>query len=480
MMSQNKTVKGTIWSMIERVSTMGVQLLCTLVIAQYLAPSEFGLISMMSIFMAFSTILVDAGFGQALIREKNVTSVDYSSVFFFNILIGIVVYCFFFILAPYIADFYNEERLRALVRISFFTIVIQSFSVVQQAQLYKSINFSRVSKVSLISVIVSGVLGIIVAILYQNVWALVVQTISFALFRTILLWVFSTWTPRANFSWNSVQKYLKFSLNLLGTNIIAAITDNLANLFIGKAYSSSVLGNYTIPNKLQTSVAGTISFSIHRVSYPIMVTFQDDNERLKEYSQKVVGMAFFIISPIMLLLCIISKDLFSILLPSAWTEAPIYFRYMCVIGSIYCFADINMDILLIKGNSNLVFRLEVVRKIVLVSCLLIGIAYSIETLLMLLVGYNVFNMMLVSYYAGKSINCSLGYQLKKNINTLVALLIVGVLCYILNNIATLLVLRLLLIPLLGIVLYIGISFIQKGLYIKYLAEIVANTKNTKK
>ena len=211
-----------------------------------------------------------------------------------------------------------------------------------------------------------------------------------------------------------------------------------------------------------------------------MATFQDDNERLKEYSQKVVGMAFFIISPIMLLLCIISKDLFSILLPSAWTEAPIYFRYMCVIGSIYCFADINMDILLIKGNSNLVFRLEVVRKIVLVSCLLIGIAYSIETLLMLLVGYNVFNMMLVSYYAGKSINCSLGYQLKKNINTLVALLIVGVLCYILNNIATLLVLRLLLIPLLGIVLYIGISFIQKGLYIKYLAEIVANTKNTKK
>ena len=257
------------------------------------------------------------------------------------------MYCFFFILAPYIADFYNEERLRALVRISFFTIVIQSFSVVQQAQLYKSINFSRVSKVSLISVIVSGVLGIIVAILYQNVWALVVQTISFALFRTILLWVFSTWTPRANFSWNSVQKYLKFSLNLLGTNIIAAITDNLANLFIGKAYSSSVLGNYTIPNKLQTSVAGTISFSIHRVSYPIMATFQDDNERLKEYSQKVVGMAFFIISPIMLLLCIISKDLFSILLPSAWTEAPIYFRYMCVIGSIYCFADINMDILLI-------------------------------------------------------------------------------------------------------------------------------------
>lgn len=480
-MGQNKTIKGTIWSMIERFSTMGVQLLCTLVIAQYLAPSEFGLISMMSIFMAFSTILVDAGFGQALIREKNVTSVDYSSVFYFNLVIGVAVYGVFFILAPFIADFYNEQRLCLLVRISFFAIVIQSFSVVQQAQLYKSVNFSRVSKVSLISVIISGALGILVAIIYQNVWALVVQTMSFALFRVILLWVFSAWSPMLEFEWDSIRKYLGFSLNLLGTNMIAAITDNLANLFIGKAYSSSVLGNYTIPNKLQTSIAGTLSFSIHRVSYPIMATFQDDNERLKEYSQKVVGMAFFIISPIMLLLGIVSNDLFSLLLPATWTEAPIYFRYMCIIGAIYCFADINMDILLVKGKSNWVFRLEVVRKIVLVICLLIGIAHSIETLLVLLVGYNVFNMILVSYFAGKSINCSLGYQIRKNIKTLVALVLMGAVCCFLGHyLMESFMLRLILLPLIGLVIYIVLSYFQHSIYVKYIGNFIGNMIFSKK
>lgn len=443
--------------MIERISTMGIQLLCTLVIAQYLSPSEFGLISMMSIFMAFSSILVDAGFGQALIREKNVTLTDYSSVFYFNIAVGIIVYSLFFVSAPFIAAFYNEPRLCSLVRVSFLALFIQSFSVVQQAQLYKSVNFFKVSKISLIAVLISGVFGILVAVIYRNVWALVAQTISFSLCRGILLWVLNSWRPLARFKWHSVQKYLGFSLNLLGTNVVAAITDNLANLFIGKAYSPAILGNYTIPNKLQGSVAGTLSFSIHRVSYPIMSTFQNDDVKLKEYSQKVVSMAFFIISPIMVLLCIVSKDLFSVLLPATWTDAPVYFRYMCVIGAIYCFADINMDILLVKGKSDWVLRLEIVRKAILVICLIIGVLYSIETLLTLLVGYNVFNMILVSYFAGKSIQCSLWYQLAQNVKTLVALLLMGAVGCILYSCIHLFILRLFLIPTLCGLIFLLVS-----------------------
>ena len=267
---KKSTIKGTAWSMVERFSTMGIQLLCTLFIAQYLAPSEFGLVGMMSIFLSFSMVMAEAGFGQAIIREKDVTATDTSSIFIFNIIIGLVIYALCFLCAPFIASFYRQPELTILIRVSFLTIIINSFAIVQGALLQKSVDFAKVSKVSLISVILSGFIGIIVAVIYKNVWALVLQSLGFVISQTLLYWILCKWHPTWEYSWKSVRKYLAFSLNLLGSRLIAALADNMANLFIGRAYTSTELGNYTVPDKLQRSVAGTISFSIHRVSSSIL------------------------------------------------------------------------------------------------------------------------------------------------------------------------------------------------------------------
>ena len=405
------TIKGTVWSMIERFSTMGIQLLCTLAIAQYLAPSEFGLVSMMSIFLSFSMVMAEAGFGQAIIREKNVLPIDTSSIFFFNIWVALIIYGLCFCCAPLIAIFYKQPELTQLVRVSFLAIIVHSFAIVQGALLQKSVNFSVVSKISLISVLLSGIIGIGVAVIYKNVWALVIQSLGFATFQTCFYWIFCKWRPTLSFSWNAVKKYLSFSLNLLGSRMIAALADNMANLFIGRAYTSTELGNYTVPDKLQRSIAGTISFSIHRVSYPVMASFQDDIPSLRDYSQKVVGMAFYITAPIMIYLLIVSPQFFSLILPSQWAESSYYFRYMCIIGAIFCFADINMDVLLVRGKSSLVFKLEICRKIVLVLSLFIGVIYTINVLLIILIGYNIFNTVLINYFYGKEICCSLLKQL---------------------------------------------------------------------
>lgn len=407
---KKSTIKGTAWSMVERFSTMGIQLLCTLFIAQYLAPSEFGLVSMMSIFLSFSMVMAEAGFGQAIIREKNVTKTDTSSIFIFNIIIGLVIYALCFLCAPLIASFYRQPELTILVRVSFLSIIIQSFAIVQGALLQKSVDFAKVSKVSLVSVLLSGIIGIVVAVIYKNVWALVLQSLSFAIFQTMLYWILCKWYPTWEYSWQSVKKYLAFSLNLLGSRLIAALADNMANLFIGRAYTSTELGNYTVPDKLQRSVAGTISFSIHRVSYSVMASFQDNIDELRVYSQKIVGMAFYITAPIMVYLMIVAPQFFSIILSPEWAESAIYFRYMCVIGAIFCFADINMDVLLVRGKSALVLKIEIIRKILLIVSLLIGIMYSIKILLLILVTYNVFNALFVSYYSGKEICCSLFEQ----------------------------------------------------------------------
>lgn len=424
------TAKGVVWSMVERVSTMGIQLLCTLVMAQFLSPSEFGLVGMISIFMAFSNIIIDAGFSQAIIREKNVTAVDYSSVFLFNIALGCGLYGLFFIIAPFISQFYNEPRLTAIIRVSFLAMIIFSTTAVQQARLFKAVDFAKVSKVSLVAVVISGTIGIVTAWVTRSVWALVAQSLSFSACRSLMLWIVGKWRPSAIFEWTSIRKYLGFSLNLLATNIVAAITDNLPNLFIGKSYSASTLGNYTIPDKLQRSVAGTLSFSIHRVSYPVMATFQDDTDRLRDYSQKIVGMAFFIIAPIMMFLFVEATDIFDILLPLDWSDAPHYFRYMCIIGAVYCFADINLDVLMVKGESSKIFRIEIIRKIVFVIALVIGIFHSIDYFLTILIIYNLFNALFVSYFSGRAIDCSLNRQIVNISNTVLILTVntLSVLC----------------------------------------------------
>lgn len=480
MDTKETTVKGTIWSMVERFSTMGIQLLCTLVIAQFLPPSLFGIISMMSIFLSFSMVMAEGGFGQAIIREKNVSQIDTSSIFYFNIILGVIIYFISFFSAPLIADFYRQPQLILLVRVSFIAIIINSFTIVQEAQLYKSVNFALVSKVSLISVLLSGILGIIIAVLQKDVWSLIIQSISYAVIRTFLYWYLNDWRPKAVYSWQSVKKYLSFSINLLISRMIASLADNAANLFIGRAYSSTELGNYTVPDKLQRSVAGTISFAIHRVSYPIMATFQDDKKKLKEYSQKVVNTAFFIISPIMIFFMIESKQFFSIILSPQWAESAIYFKYMCIIGALFCFADINMDILLVKGKSRLVLILEIVRKSVLVVSLLIGINYSIHILLFVLVTYNIFNTILVSYYSGKEISCSLFQQFKNILPILLILCISGITTFFVSNVIANNIENLFCSFIVFFIMFIGLSKLFKLSTFFFIQSLIIQTLNKKK
>ena len=406
----HQSITGTFWSMIERFAKMGIQIICTFIIAQFVAPADFGLVSMMSIFLAFSTILIDSGFSQALIHEQKVTRQDESSIFWFNILLGSVVYAIFWIIAPFIAGFYEEPQLTILIRIAFLALIFQSLIVVQQGLLFKEVNFKVVSKISFWAVLLSGIAGIIVSYIRHDVWGLIVQNLSFAILQTLFFWIYSSWRPQLYFSAQCIRKYLKFSMNLLGSNLLAAITDNLANLFVGKAYSSTVLGHYTMANKTPYLISGTICYGIKRVSYSMMSTFQDDNEKLSSYSQRVVGTAFWIIAPIMILLFILSEEFIGFLFPEDWAPAAIYLRYFCIIGFVFCFSDINQDVLLVKGRTDILFKLDIIRRTILIVILLVGIQYDVEILLQLLVGYNILNSLTVSYMAGRLIKCNLFRQ----------------------------------------------------------------------
>ena len=405
-----KSVTGTFWSMTERVTKMGIQVLCMFIIAQFVAPQEFGLVSMMSIFLAFSTILIDSGFSQALIHEQNVTKNDESSIFWFNILLGTVVYGIIWLAAPLIADFYEQPRLTILIRVAFLALIFQSLIVVQQGLLFKEVNFKTVSLISFCAVFLSGIAGIVVSYYRRDVWGLIVQNLSFAILQTLFFWLFSKWRPQWYFSMGCVKKYLKFSMNLLGSNILAAITDNLPNFVIGKAYNATILGHYTMANKIPYLTSGTLCYGIKRVSYSMMSTFQNDDEALGRYSQRVTGTAFWVLAPVMVLLFIFADEFIGLLFPPEWALAATYLRYFCVIGFVFCFSDINQDILLVKGRTDMLFKLDIVRRTVLVLILFVGIQYNMEVLLTLLVVYSILNSIVVSYIAGRLIHCSLWQQ----------------------------------------------------------------------
>ncbi len=401
---------ATFWSMTERIAKIGIQVLCTFIIAQFVAPSAFGLVSMMSIFLAFSTILIDSGFSQAIIHEQNVTNEDESSIFWFNILLGGVVYGAFYAVAPLIAAFYHEPQLTLLIRVAFTALIFQSLIVVQQGLLFKQIDFKAVSKISFWAVLLSGVAGIVVSYLRRDVWGLIVQNLTFAVLQTVFFWFYSHWRPQLRFRMACVRKYLRFSMNLLGSNMLAAITDNLASLVVGRTYSTTILGHYTMANKIPYLTSGTVCYGIKRVSYSMMSQFQHDDARLASYSQRVVGTAFWILAPIMVVLFVFAKPFIALLFPAAWAPAAIYLRYFSVIGLVFCFSDVNQDILLVKGRTDLLFRLDIVRRTILVALLIIGVRYNVEVLLALLVGYNILNGFVVSYLAGRLIGCGLWQQ----------------------------------------------------------------------
>lgn len=242
---KSKTVKGVFWSSIERFSVQGVQFIIQIIIARILLPSDYGLIGMLAIFMAVSQSLIDSGFSNALIRKQNCTNTDYSTVFYFNIVVGIVLYGILYFSAPLIANFYKTPELVLITRVVGITLFINSLTVVQRAILTKKVDFKTQTKASLTAAIISGVIAIIMAYSNYGVWALVIQTIINGFLTAILLWIFSKWAPHKVFSWISFKEMFSFGSKLLISGLLDTIYRNLFTLVIGKQFNKSDLGYYT-------------------------------------------------------------------------------------------------------------------------------------------------------------------------------------------------------------------------------------------
>ena len=354
-----KTIKGVLWSSVERFSTQGVHFLVTLVLAHILTPDDFGLIGMMLIFVAIAQTLIDSGFSMALIRKLDRDNVDHCTVFYFNIVTSVLVYLLLYWIAPWVAQFFHEPQLTVLMRVLCIVVVINAFSVIQRVIFTATVNFKVQAKATTIAAILSGIVGVVTAVKGAGVWALIYQQLSSAFFNTLLLWYFCSWRPMLIFSWKSFKELYLFGFNLMFVSVIETLYQNSYQIFIGRFFSANSLGHFSQAKNIANFPSANLSGILGRVTYPIMSSIQNDNDRLSDVYRQLARLIAFGVFPLMCGLAALSKPTIEVLIGSQWHFAAILMVPLSFSFMFYPIHAINMNVLQVKGQSKLYLKSEI-------------------------------------------------------------------------------------------------------------------------
>lgn len=427
---KNKTVRGTIWSILERFSVQGIQFIVMIVMARILTPADYGLVGMLAIFIAVSQSLVDSGFSQALIRKQDRSEIDNSTVFYFNIAVGFVLYLILFFCAPLIADFYNEPLLLPVTRAIGLSVVFNSLAVVQRALLTVKLDFKTQAKASLVGAIISGAIGISMAYAGFGVWAIVWQQISNLAIITALLWILSKWKPLWAYSWSSFKELFNFGSKLLASGLLNTIFNNLYLIVIGKFFKASDLGYYTRAHQFTDFASSNITGIFQRVTYPVLSTIQNDDVRLADVYRRLLKTSAFIIFPLMMGLASVAKPMILSFLTKEWLFSAVLIPILCFSQMWYPVHAINLNLLQVKGRSDLFLKLEIIKKILAVIMLCITLPLGLIPMCWGMLINSLIALVINTHYTGKLIHLGFFRQMQDLLPTLFLSLATGAIVYL--------------------------------------------------
>lgn len=398
---KKQTISGVKWNAIGRFSTQGVSFVIGLLLARKLSPSDYGVVGMLSIFFAIAQTFIDSGFGSALIRKKDCSDEDFSTAFYFNIAVGIISFITLFLSAPYIARFFNTPILLDVTRVLSVNLFINSLTIVQHAKLNAAIDFKSQAKVSLLSTLVSGGVGLSMAYLGFGVWSLVYQSVSLAIVRAILLWHMTQWRPQRVFSRESFQYLFGFGSKILSASLLHTVYANLTTILIGKFYTAKDLGYYSRGESLATLPSSNITSILQSVTYPILSKIQDDDARLIQAYRKYISMTSMVIFFGMCLLAALAKPFILTLLTEKWANSIIYLQVFCFAWMFDHLCALNLNILYVKGRTDLVLRLEIIKKIISITMIIASIPFGVLAICISRAIYTQIAVIINTYYTGK-------------------------------------------------------------------------------
>ena len=426
---RDKTLKGIGWSALERFSYQGVAFIIQMVLARLLIPDDYGVIAMLAIFLQIAQVFIDSGFANALIKKQDCTDADYSTVFFYNLGVSVLLYGVLFFTAPFIAAFYKTPLLVPVLRVLSLTLVFNALSIVQQTQLVKRIDFKSQSIVTFSSAVVSGAVGIYFAYNDYGAWALVIQQLLNSILKCFLYIAVVRWIPRFIFSASSFRFVFNFGSKLLVGSLIDVIYKNLYKLVIGKRFMERDLGFYSKAEEFAIFPSNNVSNIISRVCFPVLSRIQDDNERLKTVYRQLIRYSSWIIFPMMIGLLAVSEPFILTFLKEPWAPAVPLLQILCLDWMLDFLCVLNLNLLLVKGRTDLMLKLQIVKKIIALAILFASIPFGLIGMCWGRVLYSVIAVAINTFYTKKIIGLGLMAQLADVMPFLTAATAMGAVAY---------------------------------------------------
>lgn len=408
---KQQTSKGFVWSAIERFSVQGVQFVFQIVLARLLTPSDYGVIAMLAIFMAVAQSFIDSGFTNALIKKTDRTNIDFSTVFYFNIIISIIVYFVFYFSAPAIAEFYKTPELVSITRVYTLSLPIMALGAVQRTQYTIRVDFKEQALASFSGALIGGIVGVIFAAKGYGAWALVYSALSTNFITTLVFWIRSPWRPKAEFSVVSLRSMFSFGSKLLFSGLLNTIYNNLYQFVIGKEFSRQDLGYYSRADQFAQFPSANITGIMQRVTYPILCLIEDDDKLLDAY-RRYIKLAAYIIFPLMLGLAAVTKPFIHLFLGQKWTATAIILQILCFSYMWYPIHSINLNYLMVKGRSDLFLRVEIIKKAIGICILIIVMHFNVQVMAFGSVIASVIALFINTYYTNKLVGYGILKQLK--------------------------------------------------------------------
>ena len=409
---KQKSIKGAFWEGIHNGGATLLAFISTIVLARLLTPEDYGYVGMIAIFIAVAESLVNGGFGAALIQKKRPTEIDYSTVFFLNIGVSIVLYAILFVFAPIIASFYHMAMLSEVLRVQGLIIIINAFKLVQDNILRKNLQFKTIAIVEISVAIVA--LGLVIYLAWRGfgVWALVVWRLFIGITTTIAYWIIGKWKPLMSFSKRSMKELFSFGGFILCSSIINQIYTNVQGLLIGHKYSAAIMGYYSKAQNAESLSSSLLSKIGNNVSFPVLAEFQDNRNALINVLRKMTKMLLFVTIPLMMLLLLIAEPIFVLLYSERWLASVPYFRILCFMGVFTCVEGVGNNAIAAIGKGKTYFFQNLVKKVIGIIIIVCGMAvYGMIGLLVAMVVASLFNYCVNLFLISRNVGYTVKTQL---------------------------------------------------------------------
>lgn len=469
---ENNLVNAFIWKFLERIGTQGVQFLLQLFLARLLIPKDYGIVALVTIFIAVSNVFIQSGFNIALIQKKKIDNIDLSSTFYISFFIATILYIILWLISPFVSNFYKIPELVMVIRIMSLTLFLGALNSIQNAIIMRELAFKKLFFSSLIAIIVSGSSGIILAYKGVGIWALIFQQLLNQLLISVILLFILEWKPKLVFSLKRVKKLFSFGGKLLCSALIDTIYKELVNIIVGKIYSPIMLGYYNRGEQFPKVLVNNFNGTIQSVIFPTLASVQQDKMKVKEIMRKGIMISSYIIFPAMVGLMAISEPLIRLVLTEKWLPCVPYLRIFCLSYALWPIHTANLQAINAIGRSDIFLKLEIIKKFIGISIILITLKYNPYIMAIGTVFSGIISSFINSYPNKKLLNYSYIEQIKDIIPSISISVIMGVVTHLIQLLKYNDILTILLQIITGGGIYIILSHITKNESFRYLLEFI--------